>query len=135
MVHSRKVHTFRDTGQIDFSGRRTQAEQLVRVVIYPPPDICSSNLADKKKACISESMHFSTMNHRRKKSLLHAFHPYSMSKSPKSEKKIVEIFFLKIFLSHEIYIFFCSKSSRTLSEDSEQKKKMSDFRGFNVEYG
>ena len=48
-------------------------------------------------ACISESIHFLTMNHRRKKSSLDAFYPYSTLKAPKPKKKSKKF----------ILIFFC----------------------------
>ena len=71
----------------------------------PPRRLLKRELR-KKKACISESMHFSTMHHRRKKSLVDAFYPYLMLKPTKSEKKIQKKnwkFFPSIFFLLQIF--------------------------------
>ena len=117
MMHSRKMHTFRDTGGIDLAEQSSSAKNAERMlkreprknllsgttewnrelggygrVDLPPPRRLLKRELRKKKACISESMHFSTMHHRRKKSLVDAFYPYLMLKPPKSEKKIIFFF-------------------------------------------
>ena len=110
MVHSRKMHTFRDTGGIDLAEQSSSAKNAERMLKREPRKNLLSGTTEwnrelggygggacpprrmlkrelrKKKACISESMHFSTMHHRRKKSLVDAFYPYLMLKPTKSEK-------------------------------------------------
>ena len=110
MIHSLKMHSFGDAGL--FSSAKSLEHMLEGGTSTPPyhPLHYSSRLFRSSPssvkvylACISESIHFLTMNHRRKKSSLDAFYPYSTLKAPKPKKKIEKIY-LNIFLF--MYTFF-----------------------------
>merc|ERR1719369_1321687 len=88
----------------------------------PPPTYAQARTAEEplkrkkglylgKKACISESMHFSAMHYRRKKSSVDAFYPYLMLKPTKSEKKFRKKNFEKK-ISKKMTKFFFSMNQK-----------------------